>query len=60
MNHETIYENRIPYEKVNDLMNLLESVDCEYDFETATVVILILLIMILLNSLRFVISVMKN
>lgn len=36
LNHETIYENRIPYEKVNDLMNLLESVDCEYDFETAT------------------------
>ena len=22
--------------KVNDLMNLLENVDCEYDFETAT------------------------
>ena len=36
LNNETIYENRIPYEKVNDLMNLLESVDCEYDFETAT------------------------
>ena len=36
LNHEIIYENRIPYEKVNDLMNLLESVDCEYDFETAT------------------------
>ena len=25
-----------PYEKVNDLMKMLESVDCEYDFETAT------------------------
>ena len=36
LNHEIIYENRIPYEKVNDLMNLLENVDCEYDFETAT------------------------
>ena len=36
LNHEIIYENRIPYEKVNDLMKMLESVDCEYDFETAT------------------------
>ena len=36
LNHEIIYENRIPYEKVNDLMKMLESVDCEYDFETVT------------------------
>lgn len=36
LNHEIIYENRIPYEKVKDLMKMLESIDCEYDFETAT------------------------
>ena len=29
LNHEIIYENRIPYEKVNDLMKMLESVDTE-------------------------------
>lgn len=36
LNHEIIFENRISYEKVNDLMHVLESVDCEYNFETAT------------------------
>ena len=36
LNHKIIFENRIPYEKVVGLMKMLESVDCEYNYETAT------------------------
>ena len=36
LNHKIIFENRIPYEKVIGLMKMLESVDCEYNYETAT------------------------
>ena len=36
LNHEIIFENRIPYEKVVGLMKMLESIDCEYNYETAT------------------------
>ena len=34
LNHKIIFENRIPYEKVIGLMKMLESVDCEYNYET--------------------------
>ena len=34
LNHKIIFENRIPYEKVVGLMKMLESVDCEYNYET--------------------------
>ena len=33
LNHKIIFENRIPYEKVIGLMKMLESVDCEYNYE---------------------------
>ena len=36
LNHNIIFENRIPYEKVIGLMKMLESVDCEYNYGTAT------------------------
>lgn len=36
LNHQIIFENRISYQKMKDLMKMLESVDCEYNFETVT------------------------
>lgn len=36
LNKQMIYEKTIPYEDVLSLKNFLDTVDCEYDFETAT------------------------
>ena len=36
VDHHLIYEKPIPYQDVLALKNMLDSVNCEYDFETAT------------------------
>lgn len=36
LNNQLIYEKTIPYDEVLALTDFLDTVDCEYDFETAT------------------------